>query len=297
MSRYICPTTDFGFKKLFGEEANKDIIMSFIQDVIELTSPLKDIRFLDKEQLPEWEGERAAIYDIFCESEDGSKFIVEMQKSRLKFMLDRLIYYSTFPIVAQAKKGTIEVIENGEKKVLPWDYKLAPIYCIAILEFTLEENGYCVKRYSIRNDAPPHNIWYKKLKYITIELPLFDETKPEYNLEKHLNKWIYFIKYLPNLNNIPDIFKGEVVFQKAFSVAEVANYTPEERRLYELSLKRARDSYAAIEYAMERGRNEERKAMALSMLKNNEPIEKIEKYTNLTREEIEKLKNNDINSD
>ena len=95
MDKYIDPTTDFGFKKLFGEEANKDIIMSFIQDVLELAKPLAEIRFLDKEQLPETSEERVGVYDIFCLSADGSHFIVEMQKDKLDFMKDRMVYYST----------------------------------------------------------------------------------------------------------------------------------------------------------------------------------------------------------
>ena len=194
-SRYIDPTTDFGFKKLFGEEVNKDIIMSFIQDVLELETPLSEIGFLDKEQLPESVEERVGVYDIFCRSEDGSDFIVEMQKNKIDFIKDRMVYYSTFPIVAQAKKGKIPVEINGRYKEIPWDYELFPVYCIAILGFAFNgEDTVCVKRNSIRDDEPPHNVFYDKLRYITIELPLFDERKPEYSLDKHFNKVVVFSK-------------------------------------------------------------------------------------------------------
>jgi hypothetical protein len=272
MSRYMDPTTDFGFKKLFGEEANKDIIISFITDVLELEAPLLDIQILDKEQLPEAEGERIGIYDLFCQDVDGNRFIVEMQKSRLAYVKDRMIYYSTFPIAAQAKKGNdflssfdaaikadrvrdTEVLTYGKKRVKTgWNYYLDAVYCIAILAYTLNGSKRAVNRNSLRNDEPPHELFYDKLRFVTIELPLFDESQSEYSLDKHLNKWLYFLKYLPTFNVIPKIFEGDMVFQKAFRVAEMANFTPEERRAYNLNLKRIWDSYAALETSYHIGR-------------------------------------------
>lgn len=107
MSRYLDPTTDFGFKKIFGEEANKDILASFITDVLELATPVVDLRFLDKNQLPESIERRAAVYDIHCTDRDGNHFIVEMQKSPIAYIKDRMVYYSTFPIAKQAPKGEV----------------------------------------------------------------------------------------------------------------------------------------------------------------------------------------------
>ena len=108
MSRYLDPATDFGFKKLFGEEANKDIIMSFITDVLELEAPLLDLNFLDKEQLPEAYEDRSGVFDLYCKDVEGNRFIVEMQKNRIAFVKDRMLYYATFPIAAQAKKGKFD---------------------------------------------------------------------------------------------------------------------------------------------------------------------------------------------
>jgi len=273
MSRYMDATTDFGFKKLFGEEANKDIIISFITDVLELEAPLLDIQFLNKEQLPETKEERIGIYDIFCEDIEGNRFIVEMQKSRLAYVKDRMIYYSTFPIAAQAKKGDdflssfdrpikgdrvrdVDVLTFGTKKVkTSWNYYLDGVYCIAILAYKLNGSIRAVNRNSLRNDEPPHELFYDKLRFVTIELPLFDESKPEYSLDRHLNKWLYFLKYLPAFDVIPKLFEGDVVFQKAFRIAEMANFTPEERRAYDLNLKRIWDSYAALETSYHTGRN------------------------------------------
>lgn len=272
MPRFIDPTTDFGFKKLFGEEANKDITMSLLSDLLEFQAPLLDINFVDKEQLPETKEERSEIYDIYCKDVEGNYFIVEMQKNRIAFTKDRMVYYSTFPIVAQAKKGRrhfiyplppfedlrirdVSTVTYGEKVYsTSWDFHLDGVYCIAILNYALDGSTTAVNRSSIRNDQPPYEKFFDKLTCVTVELPLFDERKPAYSLERHLNQWLYFLKYLPMLDDIPDIFRGAEIFEKAFRVAEYANLTPKERRRYELNLKRMRDTHAVIATSFEEGK-------------------------------------------
>jgi len=106
MSKYMDPLTDVGFKKLFGDDANKDIIISFITDVLELKAPLLDIQFLDKEKLPTAIEDLIGIYDIYCQDVAANRFVVEMKKSRLPLMYptDQTSYYATFPIVEHLKK-------------------------------------------------------------------------------------------------------------------------------------------------------------------------------------------------
>ncbi|MCI0697682.1 Rpn family recombination-promoting nuclease/putative transposase [candidate division KSB1 bacterium] len=291
MSRYIDPTTDFGFKKLFGEEANKDIIMSFITDVLELQTPLADLRFLDKEQLPEIIEKRAGVYDLFCTDQAGNHCIVEMQKSPIAYIKDRMVYYSTFPIAKQAPKGEMSrvaepVATYGKPpQKAPWDFRLDAVYCIAILGYALDGSTTAVNRNSIRNDEPPHELFYDKLKFITIELPLFDESKPEYNLEKHLNKWLYFLNYLPSLNRIPELFKGDVVFEKAFNLAEIANLTPQELSMYHRSLKYEWDDYAKLTTAEEKGV----KKVAKALLEEGSDPAFVAKVTGLSMDQIQKL--------
>jgi len=273
MSRFIDPTSDFGFKKIFGEEANKDIIMSFINDVLELEAPLRDLDFSTRERLPETAEERKGIYDIFCEDADGNHFLIEMQKNRMAFIKDRMLYYSTFPIVAQAKKGKpyysydlpsedwrireATAVVYGGKEITPnWDFELKAIYCIAVLGYTLDDSKKAVNRNSLRNDEPPYEPFYGKLKFVTVELPWFDERKSEYSLDFHLNKWLYFLKYLPALESIPEAFKNDPIFRKAFRVAELAKLTPKERREYEINLKYMRDSYAMLTTSYNRGKTE-----------------------------------------
>ncbi|MDZ7290047.1 MAG: PD-(D/E)XK nuclease family transposase [candidate division KSB1 bacterium] len=275
MSRFMDPTTDFGFKKLFGEEANKDLTISFLNDLLELDPPLVDLSFANLEQLPEAPAQRIGIYDLLCRDALGKEYLVEMQKSRIAYIQDRMVYYSTFPIARQAKKGgkhvypeyepspegwrirEVSSVAYGKTSAVPvtaeWNYDLKGVYCIAILGYILNGSTAAVNYNSIRNDRPPHAPFYEKLKFVTVELPLFDPRKPEYSLDRHLNRWLYFLIYAPVLDRVPEIFKGDKIIQKAFWIAELVNLTMEERELYELSLKRQRDAYAMLETAKMEG--------------------------------------------
>jgi len=273
MSRFIDPTTDFGFKKIFGNEANKEIIMDFIAAVLELPAPLLDVTFKDKEQLPEGDEERSGIYDIYCQDVAGNHFIVEMQKNRIPFVTDRMIYYGTFPIAAQAQKGKkpliyrepsfepmrvreVATIPYGNKvkaAAKPWDFRLNDVYCIAVLCYAFNDSTTAVNRSRLRNDRPPHASFSDKLQFVTLELPLFDERRPEYNLDRRINKWLYFLSYLPELKRIPDIFKGDEIFERAFAIAEYAGLSSRERRLYKLSMKRMMDTYAVLSASFDEG--------------------------------------------
>ena len=112
--RFINPFTDFGFKKIFGEEYNKDLLIDFLNSILSLKSPIADVTYGSQEKLPIKKEDRKSIVDIYCESEDGSKFIVEMQKTKQLYFRDRSLLYASYPIVQQAKKGN-------------WNYKLPPV--------------------------------------------------------------------------------------------------------------------------------------------------------------------------
>ena len=114
MSRYLNPYTDFGFKKLFGEEGNKDLLTDFLNQLLPPYHQICSLQFKNPENLPDLPLERKAIFDIYCQSVTGENFIVEMQKAKLHFFKDRALFYSTFPIRDQAKKGE-------------WDFKLTPV--------------------------------------------------------------------------------------------------------------------------------------------------------------------------
>ena len=138
MSKYINPYTDFGFKKLFGEEANKDLLIDFLNQLLPEHHQIAELEFRNSESLADMSHERKAIFDIHCQSKSGEKFIVEMQKAKVNFFKDRSLFYSTFPIREQAKRGE-------------WDFRLTPIYMIAILDFRYDEEEERQKFGSVTN--------------------------------------------------------------------------------------------------------------------------------------------------
>src|SRR3954468_14940507 len=106
MARYIDPKTDFGFKRLFGQEDSKGILKQFLFDVLELPHPIQDLTYIPPEQLPASPEDRTGIYDVYCVDTVGQRFIVEMQRGWQVYIKDRVLYYATFPIIQQAQKGT-----------------------------------------------------------------------------------------------------------------------------------------------------------------------------------------------
>jgi len=271
--KYIDPFTDFGFKKIFGEECNKDLLLDFLNELLHKNEgKIVNITYLKSEQLGRSEEDRKAIFDLHCENEKGEKFIVEMQKTKQNFFKDRALYYSTFPIVEQAISGD-------------WNYELKAIYTVAILDFVFDEdkNDPDKYRYDVMlTDIETHKIFYEKLMFTYLEMPKFNKKVDE--LESRFEKWMYVLKNLKRLDRLPDKLR-EKIFEKIFSVAEIAKLSKEEYKQYIVSLNAYRDFKNSIDTA----RDEKAKEIAKELKKDNIPIELIVKYTNLTIEEIEKL--------
>ncbi len=237
-TRYINPYTDFGFKKLFGEEANKDLLMDFLNQLLPKKHQLKELSLRNTENLSDLSVERKAIFDIHCESKTGERFIVEMQKAKIKYFKDRALFYTTFPIREQAEKGD-------------WDFKLSAIYYIAILDFfydTDEEKAKVKREVLLKDDDC--EVFFDKLKYIFLQMPAFN--KKEADLKTHYDKWLYFLKHLEDFNEIPVILK-EPIFERAFEVAEIANFNKQELEAYQQSLLAYRDLLNVMKTTFEEG--------------------------------------------
>ena len=282
--RYLNPFTDFGFKKLFGSEPNKDLLLDFLNELIKEHGQIRELTYLNAEQLGLSESERRAIFDLYCESETGERFIVELQKAKQKYFKDRSVFYSTFPIRDQAQRGE-------------WDFQLNAVYTVGILDFVFDED----------KDSPDYfhhhvqlmetrrkKVFYDKLTYIYLELPKF--TKTEEELQTHFDKWLYLIKNLPLLQERPRRIQ-ERVFQRLFEAAEIARFDPSEREAYEESIKVYRDLKNVMDTRWEEGHDQGLqqglqqgfKQMAKAMKAAKEPVAKIVKYTGLTPEQIAEL--------
>ncbi|SFC42252.1 conserved hypothetical protein (putative transposase or invertase) [Flexibacter flexilis DSM 6793] len=272
-AKYLNPFTDFGFKKIFGEEASKPLLIDFLNALLPNTYKIVDLTFKNNEQLGQTDLDRKAIYDIYCENEKGEKFIVELQKAKQNYFKERTVYYSTFPIREQAEKGE-------------WNYNLKAVYCIGILDFTFDdyetepEKNEVVHTIKLKNQHG--KIFYDKLTFIYIEVPNFLKTDSELNTR--LDKWLYFIKHLEDFQTMPNIFSDEV-FSQAFEKAELAKFGQTELANYENSLKVYRDLKSVIESAFDEGKLE----MIRAFKKAGASIDTIIQATGLTKEEIERL--------
>lgn len=276
-AKYINPFTDFGFKKIFGEEASKPLLIDFLNALLPQTNQIIALNFKNTEQLGQTDTDRKAIYDIYCENEKGEKFIVELQKAKQNYFKERTIYYSTFPIREQAEKGE-------------WNYKLKAVYCVGILDFTFDdyenepEKSEVVHTIKLKNQNG--KVFYDKLTYIYLEMPNFKQT--ESDLKNRLDKWLYFIKHLEDFQSIPTIFRDEV-FTQAFEKAELAKYGQADLDSYENSLKIYRDLKGVIETAFDEGKLEGKFEVAKSAKQMGLSTADIIKLTGLSENEIDKL--------
>ena len=285
-ARYVNPYTDFGFKKLFGEEANKDLLIDFLNQLLPAKHLIKELTFRNSEKMGELALERKAIFDIYCQSVTGERFIVEMQQAKIKNFKDRALFYTTFPIKEQAPRG-------------PWYFKLDAIYYIAILDFYYDVDEEKAKlRRDVELKDQDCELFFEKLKYIFLQMPAFKKTEAE--LKTHYDKWLYFLKNLEDFDEIPAILK-EPIFEKAFEVAEIANFNKKELDAYERSLMTFRDWYSIMTTAIEEG---EEKGMEKGMEKGKEKknievilksheagidIETISRITGTSEEEINRI--------
>ncbi|MCF8374286.1 MAG: Rpn family recombination-promoting nuclease/putative transposase [Bacteroidales bacterium] len=277
--KYINPFTDFGFKRLFGEEPNKDLLLDFLNVLLkDQQGEIVDLTYLKTEQLGLTELDRKAIFDLYCENEKGEKFIVEMQKSKQNFFKDRSVYYATFPIQEQAQKSE-------------WNYELKAVYTIGILDFVFDsdKNEPQKFRYDIKlQDIETNKNFYDKLTFIYFEMPKFNKSIDE--LETHFDKWLYILKNLHKLDRLPEKLK-EKVFERVFEVAEIAKFTRDEYLSYEDSLKYYRDLKNSLDTAKEEAREEVKEEVAQNSIKMGLDSETISKITGFTVEQIEKLRN------
>jgi len=290
--RCINPFTDFGFKRLFGTEFNKDLLIDFLNQVLGEREHIRDLSYLNTEQQGRSEKDRKAVYDLYCENGKGEKFIIEVQNANHLYFKDRSIYYATFPLREQAQKG-------GQ-----WDYQLKAVYTVCILNFSFPDvSGQ--DRY-LREvqllDKHTFEVFFDKLTFIYLEMPRFKKSGEE--LVTHFDKWLYLLKHLDKLQDIPKKLQ-EKIFKKVFSQAEIAKPNPEEMRTYDESQKIYWDNYSVIQTAkhegreqgreegreegLQEGRLQERIELAKRFKLKGVDIQIIAETTGLTREQIENL--------
>ena len=225
--KFINPFTDFGFKRIFGQEINKDLTIDFLNLLLDGERHITDLTIKNPEMQPEREDERLIVFDLYCESDDGTRFIVEMQAARQNFFLDRSLYYQSRAIVAQGQKGK------------DWCYYLQPVYGIFFMDFTISGSSGLRTDVALM-DMKTNKVFNSKLRQIYLEMPRL-------------------IKNMKMLERMP--FKAQrAVWDKLLDVADVASLNAEERARYDRALRNYRDYHSIMETAKQDGHEEGLKA-------------------------------------
>ena len=279
--RYISLLTDFGFKRIFGTDPNKELLINFLNSLFDGEEVIKDVKYLNSENVGDVYAERKAIFDVYCENELGEKFIVEMQNAYQTFFKDRSLFYSTFPIREQAPKGS------------DWNFCLKKVYVVALLNYKMSDEAFdssdTIHTIALM-DTKTNKVFNAKLMFKYVEVGRFDKTDEE--LTSLSDKWMYVLKNLSRLDNRPAALR-EKIFSKLFAAASVARFTPTELREYEDSLKAYRDIKNSLDTAKEEGREEGREQrnieIAKKMIAAGMDIDVIISMTDLSKDEIEKL--------
>ena len=271
--RYISLLTDFGFKRIFGTAMNKDLLICFLNSLFDGKQVVKDVSYLNPEHVGDVYTDRKAIFDVYCEGENGEKFIVEMQNAYQTYFKDRSLFYSTFPIREQA----------------------------ALLNFDMNEEAFEKEkiRHSVQLcDTATHKVFYDKLEFIYVEIAKFNKSLEE--LETLYDKWLYALKNLYKLTQRPKELCDKV-FDRLFEEAEIAKFTPQELREYEASKIAYRDIKNSVDTAkregiaegiekgMKKGMEKKSLEIAKKMLTKGMDEATVMEITGLTAELIQQL--------
>ena len=241
--RYVNLLTDFGFKRVFGSEPNKQLLIDFLNTLLPAHHRVTELSYKSTENLGNTPIDRKAIFDIYCQGANGDRFIVEIQKAKQNFFKDRSVFYASFPIQEQALQGN-------------WNFKLAPVYSIGVLDFVFDDHKHeSTIVHTVELKDQHCNIFYDKLKFIYVELPKFAKTLDQLNSQQ--DKWLYLLKHLPELDDQPRPFQ-DPVFLQLFEIAEISNFTRTEQESYHNSLKYYRDMNNVIDTARMEGQLEGR---------------------------------------
>lgn len=278
--KFIDPKNDLAFKKIFGNSGKTEILISFLNAVLELPSPIASLTTASPYQLPRIEDLKDTSLDVKAVDVLGREFIVEMQVEGNELFGKRALYYLAKSYVGQIRKAE--------------DYKeLKPAYFVGILNFNMFDGEECITRHIFINQESG-NQDLKDFEFNFIELRKYNKTECE--LSSIIDKWLYFLKNAEKLEFIPPaITEPEII--EAFESANQMKWTKEELHVYDYWSGKEGDRIAQIITAKNKGRKEGitagieegKKLIAANCLKQGMSINSIVDITGLSIDIIEEL--------
>ena len=291
MAKFINPFTDWGFKHIFGRDISKDLLIDFLNGLFAGKMRITNLNFCNTEQIPETNDDRNVVFDLFCTTDNGERFIVEMQNRSQTYFIDRAIFYTSRAISNQAPVGE-------------WDYHLTPVITVCFMNFVAfgKEKGGSrgrKKEYDapfrvdmILADEKTGKRLSDKMHFSFLQLPVFQKEEDE--CENDFERWIYILNNMETFQRMPFLAQN-AVFRKLAEISDISALSKEEHKKYDESIKRYRDTMAVINSAVKEGRAEgraeERAEIALNLFKLGVSIANIVASTGLTEEELAQLIN------
>jgi predicted transposase/invertase (TIGR01784 family) len=303
ITKFLDPKNDVAFRRIFGTEKNKDILIHFINDILELKDrdKIKEITFLPTIAVPEIAAKKQSVVDVLCKDENGVQLIIEMQVSPQEGFEKRAQYYAAKAYSRQLNKGKKE----GARYI-----DLKAVIFIAISDNIIFKDKIFYKSDHIILDKESYSHDLKDFSFTFIELPKFKIT--DINLLTNIvEKWCFFFKNADKTSeaDLRKLIGSDNVIERAYEELNQFNWTEDELLTYEQETKRIMDNQAAEDYKINQikqqiveaeikgkaegkaeGKVERDIEIAKEMLLEGEPMEKIIKFTKLTKEEIEGLK-------
>ena len=237
LSKFLDPKNDVAFRRIFGSEKNKDILIHFLNDMLVFREkkPIVDVTFLKTIQDPEIASQKTSIVDILCRDECGNCYVVEMQVAKTKGFEKRAQYY--------AAKAYISQMEKGDERY----HNLKEVIFLAIVDFVMfpQKKGYKSDHVILDQRTFDHDL--KDFSFTFLELGKFTLGKEE--LHTMIEKWAYYFKHADETSekDIHQIFEHDVFIQKAYEELNRFSWNEDELRAYDHEIKRMRDNRAVLE--------------------------------------------------
>jgi predicted transposase/invertase (TIGR01784 family) len=272
--QFVDIKNDIAFRKIFGNENKKIILISFLNAVMKLKEKdaIEDVEILNPYQLPIIKNLKASIIDVKARDKKGKTYIIEMQVAEPDGLDKRLLYY--------ASKEYSQQIESGEHYT-----ELKPVIFIGIFDFKFTAGEKYLSHHAVC-DIENGERTIMDMDFYFVELPKF--TKQLEDLTEITDKWVFFIKESETLTVIPDNVDDEGL-KEAYHDANKHSWEKEELEAYDYAAMREQDERGKVELAEKRADKKAKNEVARKMKQKGLPNKDISDFTGLTEEEIDDL--------
>lgn len=272
--KFVDVTNDIAFRKIFGDENRKEVLISFLNAVLCLKDDtiILDVSIQQPFLFPDWNTGKVSILDLKAKDNTGKTYIIEMQIAKVEGFDKRILYYASKSYSSQISRG-----DEYEK--------LMPTFFIGILDFVATENTNYMSRHIVK-DVETGEHFIKDIEFNFIELPKFNKKQEE--LSSIIDQWVYFIKNAENIDVIPDNIADKGL-KVAYQQADKHNWSVDELEAYDKIFIREQDDRGKVSFAHKEGIKEGKIETAKNLKNLGISIEIISQSTGLTKEEIENI--------